>query len=64
MFVKGEIWNRFNLILEERVQFSNKTVKTWWKSVESYDTLKFCKFSRNISGNIDMNMQMSELMMS
>ena len=38
-------------------------MKISWK-LSSYDTLKFGKFSRNISGNIDMNMQMSELMMS
>ena len=45
----------------------NKTVKTWWKLVEkygSYDTLKLRKFSQNISWPVDMNMQMSELMMS
>ena len=38
-------------------------MKIGWK-IRSYDTLKFCKFPRNISGNIDMNMQMSDLMMS
>ena len=29
-----------------------------------YDILKFRKFSRNISWPVDMNMQMSEVMMS
>ena len=55
------------LISEERVKILNTVVKTWWKSVEkkgSYDTLKFRKYSRNISWPVDMNMQMSELMMS
>ena len=47
--------------------FKHKTVKTWWKSVEkqgSYEILKFRKFSQNISWPVDMNMQMSEVMMS
>ena len=29
-----ELHNRFNSISEERVNISNITVKTWWKSVE------------------------------
>ena len=32
--------------------------------IQSYDNLKFRKFSRNISGNIDTNMQINELMIS
>ena len=38
-------------------------MKIGWKK-ESYDTLKFRKFSRNISWPVGKNMQMSELMMS
>ena len=37
-------------------------MKIGWKI--SYDILKFRKFSRNISWPVDMNMQMSEVMMS
>ena len=67
MQIKGEIQHRFNLILEERVkkfkQNSEKLMKISWKIRKLY-TLKFRKFSRNISWPVDMNMQMSELMMS
>ena len=38
-------------------------MKIGWK-IKSYDILKFRKFSRNISWPVDMNMQMSEVMMS
>ena len=38
-------------------------MKIGWKK-GSYDILKFRKFSQNISWPVDMNMQMSELMMS
>ena len=65
---KGEIQNRFNLISEERVKKRTKQGKldaNQLKNIKgSYVTLKFRKFSRNISWPVDMNLQMSELMMS
>ena len=39
-------------------------MKIGWKIRKLNDTLKFRKFSRNISLPVGMNMQMSELMMS
>ena len=66
--LKGEIRNRFNLISEERVNNfepnSEKLTKNQLENKEIYDNLKFRKFSRNISWPVDMNMQISELMMS
>ena len=44
-----------------------KTVKTWWKSVEEKEVMKlwsFTNFHEAFLWNSDMNMQMSELMMS
>ena len=39
-------------------------MKIGWKIRKLSDTLKFRKFSRNISWPVGMNMQMSESMMS
>ena len=66
--IKGEFRNRFNLISEEREK--NRTKQ--WKldehqlKIKEVMTLKFRKFSRNISWPVDMimNMQMNELIMS
>ena len=66
--LKEELHNRFNLISEERVKNfkhnSENLMKIGWKIRKLHDILKFRKFSRNISWPVDMNMQMSELMMS
>ena len=66
--LKGKSGTGFNLMPEERVnifeQNCENLMKIGWKIRKLYDTLKFCKFSQNISRNINMNMQMSELIMS
>ena len=67
--VKREIRNRFKERVKDFKQNSESffvfvflMMKIGWKMRKVYDS--FRKFSRNISGNIDMNMQISELMMS
>ena len=63
--LKWEILNRFYLISEERVRTKQwKIDENRLKNKEVMTLLKVHKLSWNISGNIDMNMQMSELMMS
>ena len=65
--LKGELRNRFNLISEERVKFceqnSENLMKIGWK-IRKLWHFEVSQFSQNISWPVDMNMQMSELMMS
>ena len=66
-YFKGEVRSWSNLISEERVKFSEQNsenlMKIGWK-IRKLWTLKFHKFSGNISWPVRMNMQMNELMMS
>ena len=54
----------FNSIPEERVNIFKHNSENLMLSTRCYYILKFRKISRNISWPVDMNMQMSEVMMS
>ena len=66
--IKEEIRNRFNLISEERVknfeQNSENLTKIGWKIRKLWHFEVSQIFKKTFSWPVDMNMQMSELMMS
>ena len=67
VIIKEELHNRFNLISEERVKIfthnSENLMKIGWK-IRKLWHFEVSQISRNISWPVNMNMQMSEVMMS